>query len=349
MKKYRKLIQLIFIYVLFVVMLVHFESKSEASNIKSIWDGFWYSFVTLTTVGYGDSFPVTDIGKFIGLFFIFASLGMLGYIVGLITEKINDRMENKNKGEFGTNFKNHFIKIGWNAFSRMVAEQVINAGKKVAIITDNLTDIELIYSQFGKSKVFVLFSDLNNYQRFNKAKMENAVSILVNYNDDSKNLINLINLKKLYPKPKYVVSLKNGELKDTFSATGVTFSISENEVASKLVASYVFEPDVALFTEDLMGSAISKDDHDISQFYINDASPLVGEDYLDTFINLKQNFNAILLGVSRLNKQGYTLIKNPSKKITLKATDYIVLIANGANINQLEKYFKTSEGQIEVN
>mgnify|MGYP001294325008 CR=1 FL=1 len=34
----------------------------------------------------------------------------------------------------------------------MVAEQVINAGKKVAIITDNLTDIELIYSQFLASQ-----------------------------------------------------------------------------------------------------------------------------------------------------------------------------------------------------
>jgi voltage-gated potassium channel len=328
-----------------LMLLVYFENKSNSSSIVSLWDAFWFSIVTLTTVGYGDLYPITFFGKIIGLIFILSSLGLLGYFLGVINEKINNYMENKNKGEFGTKFTDHFVIIGWDEFSKLVAIQVANAGKKIAIVTDSREELNKIYDEFDKSNVFVLYSDLANYKRFEKTNLNNASAVFVNFDDDSKTLIKLINIKKLYNKPKYVVSLRNSELKDTFKSTGVTFSISVNEAASKLVASYIFEPDVALYTEDLMGSAVDKDDNDILQYYINENSPIIGQPYLETFINLKKRFNVVVLGLSRLIDDEYKLIKNPNTDIFFKDTDYIILLANGDSIPKIESYFGVEEGR----
>ena len=340
-----RLIVSITVFFFILMLLVYFENKSNSSSIVSLWDAFWFSIVTLSTVGYGDLYPVTFFGRIIGLVFVLGSLGLLGYFLGIINDKINTYMENKKKGDLGTKFNNHFVIIGWDQFSKLVAIQVANAGKKIAIITDDREELDRIYDEFDSKNVFVLYSDLSNYSRFEKANLDNSSAVFVNFDDDSKTLIKLINIKKLFSKPKYVVSLRNSDLKDTFKSTGVTFSISVNEAASKLVASYIFEPDVALFTEDLMGSAVDKDDNDILQYYTNENSPLIGKQYLDVFVDLKKQFNVVVLGLSRKIDNDYKLIKNPSTEITFKESDYIILLANGDNIPKIEEYFGVSEGR----
>lgn len=48
------------------------------SNIKTASDAFWWSFVTITTVGYGDFYPTTSLGRIIASVLIMAGVGLFG-------------------------------------------------------------------------------------------------------------------------------------------------------------------------------------------------------------------------------------------------------------------------------
>ena len=48
------------------VMVLQFESRSSDANITSGADALWWAIVTITTVGYGDRFPVTALGRLTG-------------------------------------------------------------------------------------------------------------------------------------------------------------------------------------------------------------------------------------------------------------------------------------------
>lgn len=57
----------------------------------SIIDSFYFTVVTMATVGYGDIHPVTDIGKLFTTFFIFAGVGTMTYTITIVFEHAVER------------------------------------------------------------------------------------------------------------------------------------------------------------------------------------------------------------------------------------------------------------------
>jgi voltage-gated potassium channel len=66
------------------VLVLQFESHSDDAHIRNGWDAFWYSVVTLTTVGYGDFYPVTAAGRVAAMFIMFAGVGIIGALASIL-------------------------------------------------------------------------------------------------------------------------------------------------------------------------------------------------------------------------------------------------------------------------
>jgi voltage-gated potassium channel len=60
------------------------EGQAEGANIKSGGDAIWYVFVTITTIGYGDRYPVTEQGRLIGLLIMVSGVGVFAVFTGYI-------------------------------------------------------------------------------------------------------------------------------------------------------------------------------------------------------------------------------------------------------------------------
>lgn len=67
------------------VLVLQFESKSPDALITTGWNAFWYSMVTITTVGYGDYYPVTFGGRVTAMFIMFAGVGIIGVLASLLS------------------------------------------------------------------------------------------------------------------------------------------------------------------------------------------------------------------------------------------------------------------------
>lgn len=65
-------------------LVLQFESRSADANITSGGDALWWSIVTITTVGYGDRFPVTTAGRITGVFVMLAGVGIIGALASIL-------------------------------------------------------------------------------------------------------------------------------------------------------------------------------------------------------------------------------------------------------------------------
>ena len=60
------------------------EDDAEDANIHTASDALWWSYVTITTVGYGDRYPVTNFGRNIGVVVLTIGVGLFGVLTGFL-------------------------------------------------------------------------------------------------------------------------------------------------------------------------------------------------------------------------------------------------------------------------
>lgn len=341
------LLTLLIIFVVYgsiLVVLMKLEIGQPGSRINNLQDALWYLIATLTTVGYGDVVPVTYYGRMIGIMFLLSSLGVYGFIIGQIANFMSTLKEHKELGLNGTSFRNHVVMIGWNDFGQSVISHLVAAGKQVAVITKDRPSIDIIREYYANGQVYTLFSDYNNYELLEKANIKDASIVFINFNDDTEKLVYIINIKKHFKDLNYVVTLDNGNLKNTFQHAGVTYAISKNEISSKLLASYIYEPDVALFSEEILAYAHEEDEYDMKQVMVKEDNPYAGVFYEKAFFDLKKMYNVVLIGLVRMNEGSRKLIKNPEGNVKINAGDYLLLLLDRKGVDRLKKLFSIEEG-----
>jgi voltage-gated potassium channel len=59
------------------------EQQDPDANIKTAGDAIWWSVTTVTTVGYGDKYPVTAEGRIVAMILMVAGIGLFGILSGL--------------------------------------------------------------------------------------------------------------------------------------------------------------------------------------------------------------------------------------------------------------------------
>ncbi|MEC7988301.1 MAG: ion channel, partial [Myxococcota bacterium] len=70
----------------YTIMIVEGSSGAENVSILSFGDALWWSLVTISTVGYGDLYPVTPGGRIVAVFLILVGVGVCGYIAGFMAK-----------------------------------------------------------------------------------------------------------------------------------------------------------------------------------------------------------------------------------------------------------------------
>ena len=88
------------------------EHEAQPEIFQNAFSGIWWAMSTLLTVGYGDIYPITTLGKIIGIFIAFLGVGIVAIPTGIISAGFVDQYSRlKRISEYAHEEDVHFIKV----------------------------------------------------------------------------------------------------------------------------------------------------------------------------------------------------------------------------------------------
>lgn len=122
-------------FIIFVLMLASslamysLEHEAQPTVFANAFSGIWWSASTLLTVGYGDIYPITPAGQFLGIIITFLGVGMVAIPTGIISAGFVEQYTRlKRLGDYAKEEDIHFIELELKANDGWVGRQIKDLG-----------------------------------------------------------------------------------------------------------------------------------------------------------------------------------------------------------------------------
>jgi len=198
----------------------------DDATIHSLWDGVWWAFVTICTVGYGDKVPLSFAGKIIGIFLMISGIGLLSMLTATVASVLVEQKIKEGKGLETIKDKGHIVVCGWNNNTEEVIRGLTagTSGSLPIVLINELPidEMDILRAKYGKQNVTFLRGDFVHEEVLLRANITRAgfALIMADFSGthprdraDDRTILGALAVKSLAPKIKVIAELLDGESK----------------------------------------------------------------------------------------------------------------------------------------
>jgi len=281
------------------------EVRKNHSMFSGFFDAFWWAIVTITTVGYGDRYPVTTTGRVLALFLMFMGVVTTSILSGTIASIFVDRKIREGKGLQDVSLRNHLVLCGWNRNTERILEGIGKiSGKKQEVVLVNAMDSEgyqTLTAKFEDIDLRFVRGDFTHEAILKKASIANAkAAILLSDesgensldNADERTILASLAIKSLNPDIVLSAEIVNPENEQHLKRANVDDIIIYGEFNGFLLASSTLSSGIPLLVKELL----SFDSKNILK-NISIPAQFVGKSFIELAEHFLKSGEGILIGL----------------------------------------------------
>ncbi|MBA2860125.1 TrkA family potassium uptake protein [Methanococcus maripaludis] len=322
------------IFVLFVV-IISFSLMFMYIEGWTLLQAIYFSVATISTVGYGDFYPTSELGQLLTILFIVFGVSTGLYTLGAFAEsfiggyfkRYNRRIKMKKRIEM---LENHYIVCGYGRIGRVVIDRLRESGLDYVAIDSNS---EILEAEFEKDPDFnYIVGDATHDEYLIEAQIDRAKALISTVSTDSDNVYITLSSKRLNPK-LYVVSKADEQVAmDKLLIAGADKVVSPYMIGGLRVAELAMKPGILDFVSTFMSIAKYEYDEDleIRKILIGKNSKIRGKTLTES--QIRYNSGVTIIGIKKEND----LLVNPGPEIILEYNDQIYAFGTGEQLDVLE-------------
>ncbi|SRR5258708_5540307 len=326
-------------YLLSVVLVVVFAGGTLGFVLIEGWpvfDGFYMTLTTLTTIGYGETHPLSPHGRVFNVGLIVVGFTTLFALVGTFTEWV---LQNELEVHFGerrmerqlSKLKGHFIICGMGRVGRAVAAEFSGAGAPYVIVDTNKETQAWAESH----EALVVVGDATQEDVLRKAMVHEAKGLIAAVAGDSQNIYIALTAREMSPKLTIVARATGEGAEKTMRRAGADIIISPYAYSGQRIAQALLRPNVVAFLDHVAGSAGDRLDASESlqmeELTVAKGSSFAGRPMREMRTRLERG--VVLVGLKKVDRP---LMFNPASDVNVDAGDFIIAIGERSSLKRLE-------------
>jgi len=292
-------------------------------------DAFYMVLITVTTIGYSETHPLSEAGRVFNVAIIIAGVGLLFLAIGALAQLL---LEFELLNVFGRHrmereierLRDHYIICGAGRVGRSTARELAQRPAPFVIIETSQAKLEGLSAEW-----LTLVGDATQEATLRQSRVEHARGLVAATTTDATNLYIVMTARGLNQGLKIIARASEEDAEKHLKTAGADAVISPYHFAGHRIAQSFLRPNVL----DFLDSATVKIgvDLEIAEVQIGGKSRYVGQSFRES--KMRADFGLIVLAVKRNGDMQF----NPGPDDRMNAGDYLIAIGESAGLRKLEE------------
>lgn len=296
--------------------------KDKNQNIDSFGDALWWSLVTVTTVGYGDIYPITLGGRIIGAMVMIFGIGFIGMFTATVASIFVERKLRQDRGlKPLKNLSNHVILCGWNySASEVISEIHADNKDKDIVIIANLNE-----KPIDEDHTYFVKGDPADVSKLEMACFRTADVAIVLHDEsnpgnsrDGQGILTVLAIKREQPNLYVCIQIIDENNVVHCNRAGADEIIVTGGLTAKLLGQAALNHGVTKVVSEILSNKYGNE-----LYKVQCPKSYYGKSFGLILAEFKSEYNGIVLGIERAGE----LITNPNCEVIIEQGDYLIIIA----------------------
>lgn len=264
-------------------------------------DAAYMTIITLSTVGFGETHPLSPSGRVFTVVLIVGGASLAAYAFSTLGEFISTgelraHLEQRRHSRILKTLKDHVVVCGYGRVGRHVVHELIAEGVSFVVVDKDLAAVEHV----RHNGHLALLGNAANDDVLREAGIERAIGLVAAVNSDAENVFIVLSARGLKPSLSIVARANFEDSESKLRRAGADRVIDPYRISGRRMVTMMLRPEVADFLDEIAHA--SGIELLIDQVHLAVTSPLVGKTVGDVHALLFEKLGVTMLACALPNE-----------------------------------------------
>jgi voltage-gated potassium channel len=295
-----------------------------------VFDAFYMTLTTMTTVGYGELHPLSRAGRVFNSFLIFFGVTTIFIAMGAMTQTIvelelGDAIGKRRNKRMIDKLKDHYIICGFGRVGRGAAKELLHAGAPFVVVDINPERVE----RAMLAGMLAVSADSTQDEALRQVGIDRARGLVAALATDADNLFVLLSAKGLNPRIYVAARAAEEGAEEKMRRAGADAVFAPYSITGHRLAQSLLRPHVVQFLD--FTTKDVGEDIALEQVRVSEASEMVARTIRE--MQLRKVVGVIVMAIRKSDGE---MIFNPPADTAVHGGDYLIVMGKPESLSRLE-------------